>query len=463
VYACLRGSSRDGVTTFRGACFRSSQDKSKKKREDIMKTRLSHIPFAVVAVAAITFSLAVRSQAQTYNILYSFAGTSDGKDGADSLIFDSAGNLYGTTSDGGSACTISCGTVFELSPNGTGGWTEQVIYAFTGGAAGFQPEGSLVMDAAGNLYGTTDSGGTCCGTIYKLTHNSDGSWTHSVLYTFVGGSDGGNPIAGLALDSAGNLYGTTQYGGGGGCGIPGCGTIFELSPTSTGSWSETLLHIFHGPDGQLPQANLILDAAGNLYGTALEGGKVYTACSSGCGLVFKLTPSSSGKWTEKIIHYFDGTHGNGPFGGLTFDSAGNLYGTTGYGGILRDCGGNGCGVVFELSLNSSGVWQQTRLYNFHDTDGAQPFAGVVVDGSGNVFGTTSLGGDLSCIKSGCGVAYELTPSSTHWTQTVLHVFGSGSDGFFPDGGLILDSAGNVYGMTLLGGTDDQGELYEITP
>jgi hypothetical protein len=431
-----------------------------------MNTRkTSRIFLAAIAIAAFTFSLAVRVQAQTYNILYSFTGASDGKDGADSLIFDSAGNLYGTTSEGGNGCTLitGCGTIFELSPNGSGGWTEQVIYAFTGGAGGSQPEGSLVMDAAGNLYGTTDSGGTCCGTVYKLTHNSSGSWSQSVLYTFAGGNDGGNPIAGVVLDGAGNLYGTTQFGGGGGCGIPGCGTIYELSPTSSGSWTETQLHIFHGPDGQMPQDNLTFDAAGNLYGTALEGGKVYSSCSSGCGLVFKLTPSSSGKWTEKIIHYFDGTNGNGPFGGVTFDAAGNLYGTTGFGGILRDCGGNGCGVVFELSPNSAGAWLQTRLYNFHDTDGAEPFAGVVVDGSGNVFGTTSLGGDLTCIKSGCGVAYELTPSSTHWTQSVLHVFGAGSDGFFPDGGLILDSAGNVYGMTLLGGTDDQGEVYEITP
>ena len=428
--------------------------------------RTSRAFLGMLALAAVTFSLAVRAQAQTENILYSFSGSADGNAPSTvSLIFDGSGNLYGTTSEGGGCTRLNtgCGAVFEMSPNGSGGWTEQVLYGFTGGTDGLQPEGSLVMDAAGNLYGTTQVGGTCCGVVFKLTHNSGGTWTQSVLYTFAGGNDGSGPVAGLVFDAAGNLYGTTQEGGGGGCGIPGCGTVFELTPNSSGGWTEIKLHTFHGPDGQLPQSNLIFDGAGSLYGVTLEGGKAYTTCSSGCGLAFKLTPTSSGSWTEKIIHYFDGNTGNGPVGGLTFDASGNLYGTTSFGGILRDCSNQGCGVVFELSPNSSGAWQQSRLYNFHGTDGAQPFAGVIVDASGNVYGTTSVGGNLSCITQGCGVAYKLTPSSTHWTQTVLHIFGASGDGFFADGGLTFDSAGNLYGTTLKGGSADQGTVYEITP
>src|SRR5437660_1520410 len=141
--------------------------------------------------------------------------------------------------------------------------------------------------------------------------------TESILYSLGGGSDGQDPAAGLIFDAAGNLYGTTQEGGGGSCGAVGCGTGFRLTPTSSGAWNESLIHIFHGTDGQLPQSNLILDGAGNLYGVALEGGN--TTCSGGCGLVFKLTPTSSGSWTEKIIHYFNGKNGAGPDGGLTFD------------------------------------------------------------------------------------------------------------------------------------------------
>ncbi len=428
-------------------------------------TKTSRIFLAAIAIAAFTFSLAMRAQAQTETILYSLGGGSDGQDPAAGLIFDAAGNLYGTSIEGGGCTRLNagCGSVFEMSPNGSGGWTEKVLYGFSGGADGLQPEGTLVLDTAGNLYGTTQVGGTCCGVVFKLTHNSDGSWTQSVLYTFAGGSDGSEPVAGLVFDAAGNLYGTTQEGGGGGCGIIGCGTVFELTPNSSGGWTEKLLHIFHGPDGELPQSNLIFDGAGNLYGVALEGGKVYATCSSGCGLVFKFTPTSSGSWTEKIIHYFDGNTGNGPVGGLTFDAAGNLYGTTSFGGILRDCSNQGCGVVFELSPNSSGIWQQSRLYNFHDTDGARPFAGVVVDSAGNVYGTTSVGGNLSCTNSGCGVAFKLMPSGAHWTQTILHVFGAGSDAFFPDGGLTFDSAGNLYGTSLLGGSNDFGTVYEITP
>src|SRR5258708_8182362 len=218
-------------------------------------TKTSRIFLGAIAIAAFTFSLAMRAQAQTETILYSLGGGSDGQDPAAGLIFDAAGNLYGTSIEGGGCTRLNagCGSVFEMSPNGSGGWTEKVLYGCSGGADGLQPEGTLVLDTAGNLYGTTQVGGTCCGVVFKLTHNSDGSWTQSVLYTFAGGSDGSEPVAGLVFDAAGNLYGTTQEGGGGGCGIIRCGTVFELTPNSSGGGGGKILPHFSRPRrGPLP-------------------------------------------------------------------------------------------------------------------------------------------------------------------------------------------------------------------
>lgn len=419
---------------------------------------------ALLAAAVITLSLAAVAQAQTEEVLHSFTGTPDGQYSSGGLLRDSAGNLYGATSEGGNTgCGFAgCGTVFELSPQG-GQWIETILYVFPGGGSGSQPEGSLIADADGNLYGVTDSSDPGPGLVYELVHNSDGSWTPSILWTFTGGTDGANPIAALVFDGAGNLYGTTQYGGDLSCGFNGCGVVFELSPSPGGVWNETVIHTFEGPDGEVPQSPLVFDAAGNIYGSTGEGGTAISGlCTIGCGVIFELT-HTSGTWEQKVIHNFDFYNGGGPMGNLSLDSAGNLYGTASYGGNANAACDRGiCGVVFELALNSSGVWRQIRQFNFDSTNGASPYAGVVLGSAGHIFGTTYAGGDLSCGSNGCGVAFGLTPTATSWTEEVLHVFGSGNDGVKPAGTVILDPKGNIYGTTVFGGIS-YGTVFEINP
>lgn len=285
-------------------------------------------------------------------ILHSFTCGTDGQVPYAGLITDSAGNLYGTTNGGGNydqTCTGGCGVVFKLS-HSPSGWKETVLHAFAAGKGGSNPSGNLVSDAAGNLYGTTTQGGivgNChphsgCGVVFQLSRSSN--WRETVLYSFSGGSDGGTPAAGLAFDSAGSLYGTTQWGRAFGC-LPGsCGVVFELSPTSSG-WNETTLYTFTGgADGGEPLAGVILDNEGNLYGTAEAGGNLNACNGYGCGVVFELSPGSAG-WTETVLHSFDGLPDDGmfPLAGLIFDLVGDLYGTTSGGGAY------GLGTVFEIS------------------------------------------------------------------------------------------------------------------
>lgn len=386
----------------------------------------------------------------TETVLYTFTGGSDGAYPQASLIFDSNGNLYGTTSNGGkmSGAICSglggCGVVFELAPpkSGTGPWTETPIYTFTGlNSDGAVPYASLIFDSKGNLYGTTIGGGTGDGkghnqdgTVFELTPPSGGSgpWTEKTLYSFTGGSDGGDPVANLIFDTNGNLYGTTILGGitsGVNCGASvGCGVIFELSPPSGGSgpWTETPLYSFTGKaDGSYPYAGLIFDSNGNLYGTTATGGvKSGPVCkgTNGCGVVFRVSPPSdgSGDWTESAIYSFvSGSDGGFPYAGLTFDSNGNLYGTTVQGG--NTTGANctdfdGCGVVFKLSPpgGGTGAWNETPAYAFNGaSDGGFPYAPPIFDSQGDLFGTTSNGGKLSgsnCTDvGGCGVVFELSP------------------------------------------------------
>ncbi len=255
------------------------------------------------------------------SVLYNFQWGFDGSLPAASLVFDAAGNLYGTTSAGGGACY--CGTVFKLTPNQDGSWTESVLYSFMGGSDGGGPVASLIFDSAGSLYGTTAGGGSFGnGTVFKLTPNRDGSWTESVLYSFMGGSDGGGPVASLIFDSAGSLYGTTAGGG-----SFGNGTVFKLTPNRDGSWTDSVLYSFMGgSDGGDPVASLIFDSTGSLYGTTAGGG------SLGNGTVFKLTPNRDGSWTEQVLHGFSYKDGEYPSAGLILDAAGNLYGTTAMGG-----------------------------------------------------------------------------------------------------------------------------------
>jgi uncharacterized repeat protein (TIGR03803 family) len=422
------------------------------------------------------------------SVLHSFNhnGT-DGYGSTAGLIFDPAGNLYGTTTGGGTSggcLATGCGTVFELTPNGSGGWTETVLYSFCSQANctdGGLPSAGLVRDAAGNLYGTTEQGGTNgYGTAFELTPNGSGGWTENVLHSFNNnGSDGNRPSGTLTFDTAGNLYGTTQFGGAG-CSPGGCGTVFELSPSQGGGWTEQVLYSFAGGnygDGASPVAGLTL-AAGNLYGTTTGGGVVGPGGGDG-GTVFELSPSQGGGWTEKVVYNFcsqDGPYGRcqdgaDPDTNLIFDSAGNLYGTTLSGGGTPICLLFGCGTAFELSPNGSGGWTEQVLYDFcsqtNCADGYNPPAGLIFDASGNLYSTTEYGGYMGgyCAGDGCGVVFELSPGQRGgWTETVLYSFnwnGNNTDAAIPLAGLIFDPDGNLYGTTYNGGTYSFGTAFEL--
>ena len=307
------------------------------------------------------------------------------------MIFDTAGNLYGTTTSGGgsSACNFGCGTVFRLTPNSGGGWTESVLYGFCHLPKCADGDGSaaaLIFDGSGNLYGTTvDGGASGSGTVFRLTANSDGSWTETVLHSF-SGPDGGTPYAGLIFYAAGNLYGTITQGGAGGVGI-----VFKLTPNSNGSWTEHVLHAFKGgKDGAGPTASLTFDAAGNLYGTTYSGGAHRN------GVVFKLDASHR----FSVIHAFTNQQGANPYAGLTFDASGDLCGTTVNGGSAND------GVVFKLAPRQGGGWTYGVLHVLQGTPGLNPYGTLVLDQAGNLYGTT-----LNCANGEkCrGVAFEVTP------------------------------------------------------
>jgi uncharacterized repeat protein (TIGR03803 family) len=269
-------------------------------------------------------------------------------------------------------------------------------------------------DADRSVYGTTEAGGVYNdGTVFRLTPSKDGKWRETLLHSFVdNGKDGNSPDAGLIFDIAGNLYGTTAGGGGGAC-TGGCGAVFELVRDGNGGWTEKVLHRFshgHGKDGYYPTANLILDAKGDLYGTTNGGG------SFGEGTVFRLTHRANGEWTEKVLHSFDwnGKDGYYPDASLIFDASGNLYGTTSLGGtgqctligIIV-----GCGTVFRLMPDANGRWNETILHNFQSNgkDGTEPNAGLALDGAGNLYGTTVMGGSDLCSDDGCGTVFEITP------------------------------------------------------
>ena len=406
------------------------------------------------------FELTPASGSWNETTLSSFADVDGGTPQA-SVIADSAGNLYGTTSQGG---TAGFGTVFELIHSGSG-WQEKTLYNFTSGGGTYSVHSALIFDDAGNLFGETVNGGASnLGTVYELSPAAGGNWAEKVLFTFTGSKTGVEPGGGLIFDANGNLYGTTRYGGNNhpaGCGS-GCGTVFELTPEN-GHWKETVLYNFAGgSDGVLPLTNLIFDQAGNLYGTTADGGVAGPICGNGCGTVFKLTPSGGG-WTESIIFQFtDAQHsGASPAPGLVFDQAGNLYGTTAYGGNHGSiCAYNGCGVVFELSPQP-GAWKETILYTFLGSDATFPNGNLIFDQAGNLYGTTQGG-----LFGDWGSVFELSPlSGGGWSENALYTFPypGGGDGFFPAGGLILGPSGTLYGTTADGGDGNYGTVFQITP
>jgi uncharacterized repeat protein (TIGR03803 family) len=413
---------------------------------------------ALLVIAATTlFVTGVPAVAQTETVLHNFNNIGgDGNTPSASLTFDASGNLYGTTNSGGA---FGYGTVFELLPEAGGGWTEKILHSFNNdGADGVAPRATLIFDGIGNLYGMTSFGGrgACnnagivgCGAVFELKPQADGRWTEKVLRSF--DVDLSLLYAGLIADASGNLYGTTYEGG-----VFGYGTVFELSPNVGGGWTEKVLHNFNLGDGLNPAARLTFDAVGNLYGTTRYGGSevCFNGISPGCGTAFELKPNADGNWSENLLYSFRSfslsLNPPAPFpSALTFDGAGNLYGTT-QGGIS----------VFKLSPRADGAWRKTDLVNLNDLiDGSGPEAGVIFDGAGNLYVTTGFGG-----PSGHGTALKLTPATGRaWTPTVLHSFGIEPDGSEPAAALIIDANGNLYGTTGIGGTHGGGIVFEITP
>ena len=436
---------------------------------------LRHLGLVLLFITWITLLRVPDAGAQSrYESLYKFRHPPSG------LVFDQSGNLYGTTLKGGNNRS---GTVFKLTPNSDGTWKESVLYSFcslTNCADGSLPTAGVIFDGAGNLYGTTFSGGNSngycagddCGVVFELTPNADGTWTESVLYSFCPHGrcfDGAAPGSGLIFDQAGNLYGTAGGGSSSACGIYGCGTVFKLTPRSDGSWKESVLHSFctwtNCADGEFTAAGVIFDGAGNLYGTTEMGGNLSGCLGHGCGVVFELTPKADGSWKEEILHSFSGNKdGAVPQDGLLLDGSGNLYGTAQLGGNLTQCGGFNCGVVFELTPNAGGTWKEKVLHSFSGGDGHDPFASLAFDNAGNLYVTTLLGGDLKlCGGNGCGVVFELTPNANGgWTETVLHRF-LDHPGAEPYAGVILDDTGNVYGTTSGDGSMTFGSVFKIRP
>jgi uncharacterized repeat protein (TIGR03803 family) len=406
--------------------------------------------------AAASLLVATHASAQT---LHSFgSNTKLGVGASDTLVFDTAGNLYGTTADGGAD---DVGIVFELSPLPSGIWTEKVLHSFSKhGGDGQNPNTALIFDSAGNLYGTTGNGGTDSeGTVFELSPPVPPAtqWTEKVLYSFLSSNnDGQDPVASLVSDSAGNLYGVTLSGG-----TYAVGTAFELSPATGGTWTETIIHNFANVangDGSNPRSNLIFDSAGNLYGVTLLGG-----VNLG-GTVFELSPAGGGAWNETILWSFgdNSTDGGLPVGALTFDSAGNLYGTT------ADGGPTGGGSAYELSPSSGGSWTETILHFFEaksTTDGYTPFSRLTFDSAGNLYGTTFSGGQAACkSNNGCGTVFELTPTDGSWTEKVVHYFTlDGAAGYSPSCSLIMDSSGNLYGTNFYGGKSSGGTAFKLVP
>lgn len=377
------------------------------------------------------------------------------------LAIDRADVLYGTTRNGGKGteCTERCGTVFKLRRSAMG-YTSTVIHDFRGSDGGFPLAGVLVEKRTGALYGTTPSGGMGNGTAFKLTPTGNG-YSEAVLHFFHGSSDGLDPVGGLIADASGALYGTT-FGGG-----AGFGTVFKLTPSASG-YTETILYAFRGGnDGEFPMDRLVADKAGALYGTTANGGQPKCSVSSfpGCGIVFKLTPSTSG-YTESVLHRFQaGSDGAYPYAGVIVDATGSLYGTTVLGGVTTCNGGTGCGTVYKLTP-SGGRYTESILHAFvGGSDGVQPYADLIADASGALYGTTYGGG------TGLGgIAFKLTPSGSLYGESVLYQFQRGRDGAGPIGGLVAGDTGALYGATTFGGgacklqgSTGCGMAFKLTP
>jgi uncharacterized repeat protein (TIGR03803 family) len=397
----------------------------------------SLVRIAAARTFIVLFVLVPAAGAQTYSVLTSFDAT-NGLNPYATPHTDKLGNVFGTTSNGGNP---NCGVVYELVNNGGGSYTNETLYNFTGEDDGCIPSGGVVMDSEGNLYGTTETdGGYSYGEVYELV-NHGGSYTLEVIHATTKGRDGIGPMGDLVMFK-GSLYGVTMQGGGAPCHAGGCGTVYRLTK-SGGKWVETVLHKFnYRGDGYYPLAGVNLDSDGNIYGTTERGG------GFGKGTVFRL---SSGTYKETILYSFHGeADGCYPWSGVVRDSAGNLYGTA------AGCPGN-AGTVYQLK-RSGRKYEFSVILTFDRSNGEDPIeqAGHLgLDSAGNVYGTAYGGGAY-----GYGTVFKLDAGSFIYTD--LHDFNkNGTDGYWPQGGVSMDSRGNLYGTTLNGGSNGDGTVWQI--
>lgn len=420
------------------------------------------IRFALGLLCALTMLATQPAQTQTYTVLHNFTGGSDGSMPKTGLSMDRAGNLYGTTYEGGneSNCHLNflrgCGTVFKLA-NSRSGWIFSSVYGFTGQSDGAPPSSRVVFGPDGALYGTATYGGdeNCfagegCGLVYRLNPQAtfcrsvSCTWVQKSVFTFENSpSQGQFPSGDLIFDAQGNLYGTTTAGGNTSCGDnTGCGTVFELSPVN-GVWKEKILYAF-GTTLSYPSWGVIADHSGNLYGTTSS----YYEDLNG---VFELSPSGSG-WTENTLYEFQSGSQNGwdIRSGLLLDQQGYLVGGTVYGGQTN------FGTVFQLNPLPNGSWNLATLYNFQLAAGG-PEANLTMDSAGNLYGTAFNDGGY-----GFGSVFKLTPSANGWIYTDLHDF-DGADGLNPISSVLIDASGNLYGTASAGGAYGYGVVWEITP
>ena len=401
----------------------------------------------IIAIAVMAWPRGIVGAAGNPEVIHSF-GDGGGEYPATDLVFGLDGTLYGTTTQGGS---LNSGTVFALTPSGQG-WSETTLHSFTSGPDGGQPYNGVTLDAQGNVYGTAVTGGTgqaCeggCGVVFKLTKTGS-TWTQTVLHDFTGGNDGSGPGAGLTFDRHGNLYGMTPTGG-----EFGLGVIYQLSPAARGNWTFTVVHAFTGGvDGAAASSGRLLLRGGNLYGVTTVGG------AWGKGTAFRLVPERGGGWTLQTLYSFKGTpDGALPYGAMVRDTAGRLYGTTYYEGA------HGVGAVYELTPTPSGEWEEKIIYSFEgDWDGAYPSGNLNRGADGNLYGTTSEGGDAGCY---CGTIFKLTDlGGGRWQHTVLHAFEGSPDGKYSYNGMVAGPGGKLYGATVHGGDDDDGVIFAFTP
>jgi uncharacterized repeat protein (TIGR03803 family) len=397
---------------------------------NIFRTAI-HVALGFAVLSALLVLAVHPAQAQTEEVLYNFSGTPDGANPYAGLVFNN-GNLFGTTYDGG---LYGFGTVFELAPNGKGGWKETVLYNFCpiapsctdGQNPGYGP---LLFDSAGNIYGSTSLGGTLgSGAVFELTPSGT-SWNYEVLYNFAGQPDAANPVNGLVMDTKGNLYGTAYAGGGG-----NNGAVFQLHPTGTGTWTEQVI-----ADVAETFGGLAIDPSGNLYGTT-------------SGSIFKILPNGTNNWYLKNILVFTNStlQGQTPNGTPILDSAGNVYGTTTYGGK------NNLGAIYGLIKNGPLKYTEKLLYSF-GANGTLPYGGLVMDSKRNLYGTTTAGG-----KNGAGVVYELIFNGTSYVGEISLQPFIGTNGAVPYDSLILDSADYLYGTTYYGGATGHGTVFIANP